>query len=141
MQPVHFIGDELEIRRVLQGQEAIEEFEDFGSPYLATVAAAGSGLIGGLVLEPGCPQFVEAGAAYVQPGCGAGGVENAAVEVAQDASDELGRQAVDELFLFIRQPLTAGDPLAIPRSWGRCPQTPGVCRIGPMGHGMNRFMP
>jgi hypothetical protein len=64
MQPIHFIGDELIIRRVLQGQESIEEFDDLGSPYLATVAAAGSGLIAGLVLEPGSPQFVEAGAAY-----------------------------------------------------------------------------
>ncbi len=53
MQPIHFIGDELEIRRVLQRQEAIEEFEDRGSPYLATVAATGSGLIVGLLLEPG----------------------------------------------------------------------------------------
>ena len=47
-----------------------------------------------------CPQFVEPGAAHAQPGCGAGGIKSAIVEVVQDASDKLWRQAVDQLFLF-----------------------------------------
>lgn len=48
MQSVHFIGNELEVRRVLQGQEAREEIDDIRRPFTATAAAAGSGLIAAL---------------------------------------------------------------------------------------------
>ena len=59
MQPLHFVGDELEIRWNLQGQETHEEFDDMSGPCLAMVAATGRGLIAGLVLEPFGAQFVE----------------------------------------------------------------------------------
>jgi hypothetical protein len=50
MQPLHFVGDELEIRWNLQGQETHEEFDDMSGPCLAMVAATGRGLIARLVL-------------------------------------------------------------------------------------------
>jgi hypothetical protein len=91
MQPFHFIGDELKIRRVPQRQEAFWEFDDLGRPCRAMAAAARTGLIAEPVLEPGCPQFFEPDAASTQPGCGAGGIKSAAIEVAHDTSDKAGR--------------------------------------------------
>jgi hypothetical protein len=41
MQPLQFVGDELEIGRNLQEQETREEFDDFGGPCLAMIAATG----------------------------------------------------------------------------------------------------
>lgn len=103
MQPLHFVGDELEIGRTLQGQETREECDDFSGPCLAMVATTGRGLIAGLVLEPFGAKDIEPRPAYVQAGCGAGGVDHAAVEVSQDASNKSWRQAVNKLFLFIRR--------------------------------------
>jgi len=90
------------------------------------VAATCRGLITGLVLEPSGAQDVEPRPAYVQSGGGAGGVDRAAVEVSQDASDKLGRQAVDELLLctpgsigrdaLLRQSPNMGAPPPNPRS-------------------------
>lgn len=59
VQPFHFIGNELEIGRTLQWQEAIEELDDLGGPCLTMIATAGRWLIAGLVLEPVGAQFVE----------------------------------------------------------------------------------
>lgn len=46
VQPLHFIGNELEIGRALQRQEALEELDDFGGPCLTMIATAGCWLIG-----------------------------------------------------------------------------------------------
>lgn len=55
----HFVGDELIVGRVLQGQEAFEEGARFGGPCTTTGSAAWFGAIAGLVAQEGVAQLVE----------------------------------------------------------------------------------
>jgi hypothetical protein len=44
-QALHFVGDELIVRRALHGQEVLEESDDLGRPCITPVATTGRWLI------------------------------------------------------------------------------------------------
>jgi len=79
--PLHFIGHELIVGWVLQGQEAFEEGVNVRRPRAAMVSAAGFGTIAGLVAQERRAQLVEPRTAYSKVVCGCMGVEVSSIEV------------------------------------------------------------
>lgn len=98
-QPLHFVGNELIVGRALDGQDALEEIEDFGRPILTSVTAAGRRLIAGFVFEVVRAQLIDTRATYAQAGGGTCRVNCAGVEILENDADKIGRQAMDKLFL------------------------------------------
>jgi hypothetical protein len=80
-EPLHFIGHELIVGWVLQGQEAFEEGVNVRRPRAAMVSAAGFGTIAGLVAQERRAQLVEPRTAYSKVVCGCMGVEVSSIEV------------------------------------------------------------
>jgi len=106
-EPIQFIGDELVVGRILQGQELQEEAMSLGRPVLVPVAAAGLRREAGALAEQSRPQLVKPGAAHPQMRGSRDGVERPRVEVVEDAADKCERMAVEELFVFIADTLAA----------------------------------
>ena len=105
--PLHLIGDELIVRRVLQRQEALQKAMHRRWPYAVVVATAGPRLIAGFVAQPRGAQLIETTAADLKIQRGAGGIEFAVIEGAEDAADiGLGEPAAD-LFFFMSRSVTS----------------------------------
>lgn len=97
---LQLIADELVVWGALQRQEALEEGVGLRGPGSVMVAAAETGLEGFLVSQPGAPKLVKAGFANPEQAGGTGGVLQAGIKIREDAEDEIGREAVNDLFLF-----------------------------------------
>ena len=99
-EPLHLIRHELVIGRILQWQEAFEECAHISGPNGATVATAGIGAIGLPVAQEVSTELVEAGSADAERSGGSRCVQSLGIEIGENAKDESGRQAMDNLFLF-----------------------------------------
>ena len=97
-QPLQFIRHELIVRRVLQREEAFQKPMHRLWPELAVVAAAGPGVISGFVPQPHRPELVKPAAADLKAGAGAGGIQFAVIESAQEATDVSFRKPAVDLF-------------------------------------------
>ena len=96
-EPLHFIGHELEIGRVGEGQELRKKSEDIGQPDPAMRTAAGSGPERIAPAQPGAAQLVKPRLGDAELERGARRIKEVSVELSQDTPDKLRRQAVDEL--------------------------------------------
>jgi len=99
-EPFEFVGDKLEVRRVLNGQKAFEKGVDLVGPEAAVVASARFWAVGITTGKPGGLHAVELGSADTQLGGGGLGVQEAVVESVECLEDELRWQAVGDLLLF-----------------------------------------
>lgn len=115
-----FVGQEREIERLAVRQELPEEIVSGLGPRGFVVAAGGSQMEAGAILEPLVAQLVEAGRTDQEPLGGGEGVERAGVEGGKDFLNEERGNTVSELLFFIAARVAA---------WGRCPQAPEVYRI------------
>ena len=61
-----FVGDELEVGRLLQGQEFLEEYDGLGRPVRPMVAARELGCESGAVSQPAGAEPVKVGAADLE---------------------------------------------------------------------------
>lgn len=99
-QAFQLVGDKLEVRWVLNGQEASEKSVNLGGPEAAAVTSARFWAKGVATGEPVGSHAVELGSAHAELGGSARRVEEPRVEFIECLQDELWWQAVDYLFLF-----------------------------------------
>ena len=130
---LEFIGDELVVGRVLQGQKAVEEIHGVGGPEISPITSAGFGLVGCFVFQVVGAKLIEPGTADSKTTCRSGGIKFSEVECLEDLEDECGREAVDQLFVFTMSTVAFSCACGNQVNWVLCPQTPGVFRIRPIG--------
>ena len=100
-EPLHFIGHELKIERLAQRDKLLKKSADAVRPDAPVGTAAGDGAEGLTAARPSRAQFVEAGLGDAELSGRRGGIEGAGIELAENAADKLGREAVVMLFFFI----------------------------------------
>ena len=123
-QPVHFVGDELIVGRALQGQEALEEINNFGRPIRTPITSASLGLIAGLVFEVVRSKLIEPCATHSQASGSTGCIQGGGVEILEYTADEVGRQAMNELFLCTWGSIGRFANLLQPPNMGALPPNP-----------------
>jgi hypothetical protein len=96
-EPLHFIGHELKIERLAQRDKLVKKSADVVRPDAPMGTAAGDGAEGLTAARPSRAQFVEAGLGDAELSCRRGGIEAAGIELAENAADKLGREAVVKL--------------------------------------------
>ena len=102
VQTQKFVGDELVIGRLLQRQEFIEKLTGRFRPWWLVVSSTEAGLEARFILKVCCAQFVEARTAYPQ-GLGRDrGIKIASVKIMQNAGDQMGWQALGQLFFSLK---------------------------------------
>ena len=100
-EPLHFIGHELKIERLAQRDKLLKKSADVVRPDAPVGTAAGDGAEGLTAARPSRAQFVEAGLGDAELSGRRGGIEGAGIELAENAADKLGREAVEKLLFFI----------------------------------------
>ena len=100
-EPLHFIGHELKIERLAQRDKLLKKSADVVRPDAPVGTAAGDGAEGLTAARPSRAQFVEAGLCDAELSGRRGGIEGAGIELAENAADKLGREAVVKLLFFI----------------------------------------
>jgi hypothetical protein len=96
-EPIHFIGHELKIERLAQRDKLLKKSADVVRPDAPVGTAAGDGAEGLTAALPSRAQFVEAGLGDAELSGRRGGIEGAGIELAENAADKLGREAVEKL--------------------------------------------
>jgi hypothetical protein len=87
----HFVGNELIVWRVLQGQEPFKEDADIGGPRTTMDSAAWFGTIADFIAQESRAQLVEPRTAHSKMvSCGYR-IKVSRVEVAEDTTDEFDR--------------------------------------------------
>ena len=133
-QSVHFVGDELIIGRALQGQEALEEINNFGRPILTPITSASLGLIAGLVFEVVRSKLIEPCTTHSQASGSTGSIQGGGVEILEYTADEVGRQAMNELFLCTWGSIGRFANLLQPPNMGALPPNPRSLTHWANGH-------
>jgi hypothetical protein len=100
-EPLHFIGHELKIERLAHRDKLLKKSADVVRPDAPVGTAAGDGAEGLTAARPSRAQFVEAGLGDAELSGRRGGIEGAGIELAENAADKLGREAVEKLLFFI----------------------------------------
>jgi hypothetical protein len=100
-EPIHFIGHELKIERLAHRDKLLKKSADVVRPDAPVGTAAGDGAEGLTAARPSRAQFVEAGLGDAELSGRRGGIEGAGIELAENAADKLGREAVGKLLFFI----------------------------------------
>ena len=100
-EPLHFIGHELKIERLAQRDKLVKKSADVVRPDAPVGTAASDGAEGLTAARPSRAQFVEAGLGDAELSGRRGGIEGAGIELAENAADKLGREAVVKLLFFI----------------------------------------
>jgi hypothetical protein len=100
-EPLHFIGHELKIERLAQRDKLVKKSADVVRPDAPVGTAASDGAEGLTAARPSRAQFVEAGLGDAELSGRRGGIEDAGIELAENAAGKLGREAVVKLLFFI----------------------------------------
>lgn len=100
-EPLHFIGHELKIERLAHRDKLLKKSADVVRPDAPVGTAAGDGAEGLTAARPSRAQFVEAGLGDAELSGRRGGIEDAGIELAENAAGKLGREAVVKLLFFI----------------------------------------
>ena len=95
-----FIGHQLKIGRLLQGDKGFEELDRFGRPVWPVAAAGELWAEHGPVLEPPCAEAVKVGRTNAQEAGGFGGINLVVVKLLEQVLEERGCEAFGQLSLF-----------------------------------------
>ena len=130
-----FVGDELEVGRLLEGEKLLEEGADFRRPVRPMVAPGEFGGERRPFLEEAGAEPIKVGAADLQVVAGISGVDQAFIELPEDLLEkQVGEAFCDLLFYSLQSipPLSLGRGLSSAFATLRPPQPldPGTDTIG-----------
>jgi len=108
------VGDELEIRRALEGQEGPEEGSDLRGPTLVVIATGDAQGEAWSVVEPREADPEEMRPTDTEKFAGAGGIKRSAVKRPEGLANELRGEALGELLLLFSMP-SGPAPAAVAR--------------------------
>jgi hypothetical protein len=97
-----FISDKAVVGFFVDLENLFDEGSDFGWPWHLMISAGDFERTRFAICQPGGSQVVELAAADIEAGCGVLPCQGTAVEEREGVVDDLGRETVEKLFLFIR---------------------------------------
>lgn len=96
------ISDKAVVGFFVDLEHLLDEVGDFGRPLLLVISAGDFGRTGFAIGQPGGSEVVELAAAHIEAGCGDLPCQGTLAEESEGVVDELSRETVEKLFLFIR---------------------------------------
>ena len=96
------ISDKAVVGFFVDLENLLDEVGDFGRPLLLMISARDFERTGFAICQPSGSQVVELTAAHIETGCGVLPCQRTVVEECEGVVDDLGRETVEKLFLFIR---------------------------------------
>ena len=98
---LNLISDKAVVRLFVDLENLLHEVGDFGWPLPLMISPGNLGRTGFAICQPSGSQVVELAAADIEAGCGVLPYQGAVVEECEGVVDDLSREAVEKLFLFI----------------------------------------